>query len=403
MSLAITTAADQDISAIAASDWLPREFPLGPREKPTRRCVIFKQSVLNDVRAHGKTAPDIEVCGVLVGNVYQDAMGPFVFVEASIRGNFSAGKNAQVTFTAKTWAHIQDVMDQQYPDMRILGWYHTHPGHGIFLSDMDLFIHKNFFSLPWHLAFVFDPQALEEGLFAWRQGNMVVESFVVQKDVAADTMKVARRLPEAPPQPIIPTPTVSAMTPIADAMPADDGNGEAAGAATLGETIVGTPSPALNALTSAAPPMPMPSVIMPPPAAPEPGPADEPIESPQAHPMYQPRAAELSIAAQSAMAPPAALVEMKDLAARIAAIEKRQRWTLAGLALLVLVAIGWPIALAAFAMVHSGPSGIDLPFGPTKEPLNKSSAAAAADHEQPASPATPAAAPAATEPSASNR
>ena len=401
MSLAITTAADQDISAIAASDWLPREFPLGPREKPTRRCVIFKQSVLNDVRAHGKTAPDIEVCGVLVGNVYQDAMGPFVFVEASIRGNFSAGKNAQVTFTAKTWAHIQDVMDQQYPDMRILGWYHTHPGHGIFLSDMDLFIHKNFFSLPWHLAFVFDPQALEEGLFAWRQGNMVVESFVVQKDVPADTMKVARRLPEAPPQPIIPTPAVSAMTPIADVMPAHDANGVAASAVTLGETIVGTPSPALSALTSSAPPIPTPSVVMPPPpvSAPVPEPETEQFEPAQPERFATPQAAELPLAAQSAMAPPAAMVEMKDLAARIAAIEKRQRWTLAGLALLVLVAIGWPIALAGFAMMHSGPGGIDLPFGPTKEPANNSSAAAAAGHDQRTLPA----APAATEPSASNR
>jgi proteasome lid subunit RPN8/RPN11 len=391
MSLAINTAADQDISAIAASDWLPREFPLGPRERPTRRCVIFKQSVLNDVRAHGKTAPDIEVCGVLVGNVYQDAMGPFVFVEASIRGNFSAGKNAQVTFTAKTWAHIQDVMDQQYPDMRILGWYHTHPGHGIFLSDMDLFIHKNFFSLPWHLAFVFDPQALEEGLFAWRQGNMVVESFVVQKDVAPDTMKVARRLPEAPPQPIIPTPAVSAMTPITDGIPGHDGNG--ATAAILGETIVGTPSPALSALAPPTAPMPIPtprSDVVPSSASTDEAESDEPGSL---------GTAAAAVAAMSAKAPPAITVEVRDLAARIAAIEKRQRWTLAGLALLVLVAIGWPIALAGFAMMHSGPGGIDLPFGPTKEPANKPAAAAAADREQPALPA----APAATEPSASNR
>src|SRR3954468_7265776 len=199
-----TPASELDISTIVSGEWPDREFPLGPREKPTRRCVIFKQSVLNEIRTHGRSAPEIEVCGVLVGNVYQDAMGPFVFIEASIAGNFSAGKNAQVTFTAQTWTHIQDVMDRQYPDMRILGWYHTHPGHGIFLSDMDLFIHKNFFSLPWHLAFVFDPQHMEEGLFAWRTGNMVVESFVVQKDVAPDTNRVARRVPEQPPAPITP-------------------------------------------------------------------------------------------------------------------------------------------------------------------------------------------------------
>src|SRR2546430_936491 len=62
------------------------------------------------------------------------------------------------------------------------------------------------------------PQALEEGLFAWRHGNMVVESFVVQKDVAPDTMKVARRVPEAPPAPIAPTPT-AAMTSLTSPAP----------------------------------------------------------------------------------------------------------------------------------------------------------------------------------------
>src|SRR3954465_2739694 len=97
-----TPAVEQDISAIATGEWPMHEFPLGPREKPTRRCVIFKQSVLNDIRTHGRSESDVEVCGVIVGNVYQDAMGPFVFIEASIAGNYSAGKNAQVTFTAAT-------------------------------------------------------------------------------------------------------------------------------------------------------------------------------------------------------------------------------------------------------------------------------------------------------------
>src|SRR5688572_9058562 len=116
-----TAPGEQDISSIATGEWPEREFPLGPREKPTRRCVIFKQSVLNDVREHGRGAPEIEVCGVLVGNVYQDTMGPFVFIEANIRGNFSAGRNEQVTYNAETYTHIQDVMARQYPDLRILG------------------------------------------------------------------------------------------------------------------------------------------------------------------------------------------------------------------------------------------------------------------------------------------
>src|SRR5439155_416283 len=61
---------------------------------------------------------------------------------------------------------------------------------------MDLFIHKHFFNLPWHVAFVFDPQNQEEGLFAWRNANMAIESFVVQKDMPPIGSKVARRVPE---------------------------------------------------------------------------------------------------------------------------------------------------------------------------------------------------------------
>src|SRR3954469_4440300 len=232
-----TPPVEQDLNSIRDGEWPDREFPLGPREKPTRRQVIISQSVLNEIHNHGRSAPDVEVCGVLVGNVYQDAMGPFVFAEACIRGNFATGRAAQVTFTAKTWAHIQDVLDRDYPDLRILGWYHTHPGHGIFLSDMDLFIHKNFFSLPWHVAFVFDPKAGEEGLFAWRSGNMAVESFVVKKDAQPQT-KVARRVPELPAAHSLSTESaVGLMWP--------GGNGDrAAGAAAVPPAGPSAPTPA---------------------------------------------------------------------------------------------------------------------------------------------------------------
>jgi proteasome lid subunit RPN8/RPN11 len=311
MTLASTSLspAEQDLSAIKTGDWGDREFPLGPRERPTRRQVIFKQSVLNDIYAHGRGAPEIEVCGVLVGNVYQDAQGPFVFVEANIRGNFSSGKAAQVTFTAKTWSHIQDVMDKSYPDMRILGWYHTHPGHGIFLSDMDLFIHKNFFSLPWHLAFVFDPQNQEEGLFAWRTGNMAIESFVVQKDAQQVNPKVARRVPDAP----APTAPVPATATVSVAM--------------------AHATPAHTASVISAPPTP--STIAPTPAETQ----AEPAAAPAAAPMAGPRASQAA--------------EVTELALRIQTLEKRQRWVTVAMALIVLVAIAWPIVLSALAVLQA--------------------------------------------------
>jgi proteasome lid subunit RPN8/RPN11 len=177
-------ASDMDISAIADEEWLSRRLPVKVRS--SRAPVIIARSVLNDIHDHGKGSSDVEVCGILVGNVYRDEDKPFVHIEAAIRGNHATSKSAQVTFTADTWTSIQQILETSHPDKRILGWYHTHPGYGIFLSDMDVFIHKNFFSLPWHTAFVYDPQANEEGLFVWRNGALAPEKFIIQEDVEQD-------------------------------------------------------------------------------------------------------------------------------------------------------------------------------------------------------------------------
>src|SRR5436853_28456 len=72
------------------------------------------------------------------------------------------------------------------PVTRILGWYHTHPGYGLFLSDMVDFIHQSFFSRPWHTAFVYAPQANGGGLFVWRNGALAPDKFIIQEDVEQD-------------------------------------------------------------------------------------------------------------------------------------------------------------------------------------------------------------------------
>jgi len=182
-SLAPVSRANRDAAQIVVTDWPRRDMPAftgGAREP--RYQVLVRQSVLNKIHRHGKSVEETEVCGVLVGNVHHDAAGPWLYVEQAIEGNGATERAAQVTFTAETWAHIQLVMDRDYPDRRILGWYHTHPGFGIFLSDMDVFIQDNFFGEPWQVALVYDPKAGEEGLFLWRNGRPQPDPFLVESD-----------------------------------------------------------------------------------------------------------------------------------------------------------------------------------------------------------------------------
>jgi len=133
------------------------------QKKDSPPSVRISSDVVRQIRQHARSSSKTEVCGVLIGS---DADG-ITSIEACIAGANAAQGGAHVTFTQDTWEHIYKVKDRDYPEERILGWYHSHPGFGVFLSDHDTFIHKNFFSAPHQVAWVFDPHSEEEGCFGW--------------------------------------------------------------------------------------------------------------------------------------------------------------------------------------------------------------------------------------------
>jgi proteasome lid subunit RPN8/RPN11 len=131
-------------------------------------AVTVHSSVLQHIRSHARSTLDAEICGVLMG---RHESGRTVVVGA-IKGREADQGDAHVTFTQETWNTIHSERERRFPDESIVGWYHSHPGFGVFLSDHDLFIHKNFFSEPGQLAWVFDPHTDEEGCFGWEDGGV---------------------------------------------------------------------------------------------------------------------------------------------------------------------------------------------------------------------------------------
>jgi proteasome lid subunit RPN8/RPN11 len=137
------------------------------QQSPIR--LRIDSEVVRQIRKHARSESKTEVCGVLLGS---DA-GNNVEVSNCIAGVNAAQGGAHVTFTQETWEHIYKIKDKEYPDHRIVGWYHSHPGFGIFLSEHDTFIHENFFSSPGQVAWVYDPLSDEEGCFGWQGGRIV--------------------------------------------------------------------------------------------------------------------------------------------------------------------------------------------------------------------------------------
>lgn len=133
-----------------------KKFP-GPQNADEALRVAVDRRAYADLVAHAKESLDVEVCGVLAGEICEDEQGIFVHVQAAIRGAAASEASTHVTFTQATWNNIHETLERDFPKLRIVGWYHTHPGFGVEFSDMDLFIQKNFFSSPAQIALVTDP------------------------------------------------------------------------------------------------------------------------------------------------------------------------------------------------------------------------------------------------------
>jgi proteasome lid subunit RPN8/RPN11 len=148
------------VAASSSSTHKPvrKPFP-GPRGAQAGLRVAVDRQAHADLIAHAKESLHAEVCGVLVGEDGVDDEGPFIHVQAVIRGAQASGGSTHVTFTHETWESIHKTMESDHPKQRMVGWYHTHPGFGVEFSEMDLFIQRNFFSLATQIALVTDPIA----------------------------------------------------------------------------------------------------------------------------------------------------------------------------------------------------------------------------------------------------
>ena len=119
---------------------------------------------LHDFLAHDTRR---EHGGVLVGKPYYDTSESrhFVVIHTAIPALETEGSSVHMQFTPETWGFISGLIEQEFPELAIIGWYHSHPGLGVFMSGTDRSTQKAFYNHPWSLAVVVDSIALKTGWF----------------------------------------------------------------------------------------------------------------------------------------------------------------------------------------------------------------------------------------------
>ncbi|MBW6409685.1 LysM peptidoglycan-binding domain-containing protein [Clostridium weizhouense] len=134
--------------------------------------IYIKQNVYKEIEKFSKEDTSHERGGILIGDYAEINNKKNVIISGFIEARYTDASASTLTFTHETWNYIHKEHERLYPEKKILGWQHTHPNYGIFLSDYDIFIQKNFFNLSWQIAYVVDPIAGTRGFFQWKNDKV---------------------------------------------------------------------------------------------------------------------------------------------------------------------------------------------------------------------------------------
>lgn len=134
--------------------------------------IYIAQSVYKDIHKFTKDKTENESGGVLVGNVIEEFGKTNIIIRGFVEAKYCEGTPTTLKFTHETWEYVHGEIGKKYPKYKILGWIHTHPDFGIFLSEYDKFIQENFFKEENQIAYVVDPIQKIEGFYFWINGKI---------------------------------------------------------------------------------------------------------------------------------------------------------------------------------------------------------------------------------------
>ena len=159
-------------SAPIIENALPQNIlPIGERVEEDKNIYI-SQPVYKEIHKFTQNKTTNESGGMLIGNVIEEFGKTNIIVNGFIEAKHCEATPTTLKFTHETWEYVHKEMDKKFPGQKIVGWIHTHPNFGIFLSEYDKFIQENFFKEDYQIAYVVDPIQDIEGFYFWINGKI---------------------------------------------------------------------------------------------------------------------------------------------------------------------------------------------------------------------------------------
>ena len=145
-----------------------------PPHSAVEMLIVTHLSVYSTIHEHATAALPNETGGFLIGRVAHDVRDGCWLLEIEEAIPVRPESQDPVHFTF-TWRDVDRVRSyREGSNKALIGWFHTHPHLGIFLSETDIErTHRVLFSDPFQVALVFDPVGGRAGYFFWEGAQTI--------------------------------------------------------------------------------------------------------------------------------------------------------------------------------------------------------------------------------------
>lgn len=144
------------------------------------RCFFYPE-VVQDIDTWAtnslESSPVAETGGFLLGNYAMTPIDSYILaVQHFLPAEHISFQSSHRLRMGPASMLALDKAQLAYPAQLVLGWFHTHPGHTPFFSEIDLGTHEAFFKMPYHIGVVMDPcqETYPTAIFARREDETMV-------------------------------------------------------------------------------------------------------------------------------------------------------------------------------------------------------------------------------------
>jgi len=174
--------APPDPEHIKPHDWLSGEMLASYKKRLLKHSFdlyvskVAVEKMVNHANRYGRIRK--EAMGFMLGDVCEHEKHKYVIVRDIVTGALLSSAD-RVRFDNDSYSELFSELDSSGFDYVIVGWYHSHPGYGCFMSQIDMNTQMASFRESYHSAIVIDPLLKEIQAFRLKGKRCAYVDFAI--------------------------------------------------------------------------------------------------------------------------------------------------------------------------------------------------------------------------------